>query len=222
MDNGPLTFRRNGRSVTWASLIPVLACMSRIVVSDFACRFPLASRPGDSHPQALPEPCVNLSIHTAPDAQPLTNDVKQPCLVHRAPPVTGWLWASAEQCGPFGPVPLQNLQPYYGPLRPCAPHRYSGPRSFSRLDLSLHIGTTGSHVPHKSLIRLRAAYMPDVARAAFRTTPELVPGDGRTPGFDITSGISTRHQRFACARLSGTHLMGSCPTVCCNANHHRS
>ena len=157
------------------------------------------------------QPCVNLSIHTAPDAQPLTNDVKQPCLVHRAPPVTGWLCASAEQCGPFGPVPLQNLQPYYGPLRPCAPHRHSGPRSFSRLDLSLHIGTTGSHVPHKSLIRLRAAYMPDVARAAFRTTPELVPGDGRTPGFDITSGISTRHQRFACARLSGTHLMGFVP-----------
>src|ERR1700693_644087 len=58
--------------------------------------------------------------HTAPDAQPLTNDVKQPCLVHRAPPVTGWLWASAEQCGPFGPVPLQNLQTYYRPLRPCA------------------------------------------------------------------------------------------------------
>src|SRR5271169_5452895 len=30
----------------------------------------LASRPGKSHPQALLEPCVNLSIHTAPDAQP--------------------------------------------------------------------------------------------------------------------------------------------------------
>jgi len=34
--------------------------------------FPLAaSRPGESHPRALPEPCVNLSIHTAPDVQPL-------------------------------------------------------------------------------------------------------------------------------------------------------
>jgi len=43
------------------------------------------------------------------------------------------------------------------------------------LDVSLCIGATGSHVPYKSLIRLRAAYMPDVARAVFRTAPELIP-----------------------------------------------
>ena len=30
----------------------------------------VSSRPGEFHPQALPEPCVNLSIHTAPDARP--------------------------------------------------------------------------------------------------------------------------------------------------------
>jgi len=39
------------------------------------------------------------------------------------------------------------------------------------LDVSLHIGTTGSHVPYKSLVQLRAAYMPDAARAAFRQPP---------------------------------------------------
>ncbi len=55
------------------------------------------------------------------------------CLIHRAPPVASWPWASAEQRSPFGPVPLQNLHPYYGLLRPCAPHRYSGPRGLSRL-----------------------------------------------------------------------------------------
>ena len=181
----------------------------------------LASRPGESHPRALLDPCVNLSIYTAPDAQPLTNDVKRPCRVRGTPPVTGWPRASAEQRSPFGPVPLQNLQPYYGPLRPCASHRYSGPCSFSRLDFSLHIETTGSHVPYKSLVRLRAAYMPDAAQAAFRTTPKLIPEDRRTSGFDIVHGISTRHQRFACARLSGSHLMGCYPTFCCNAHHHR-
>src|SRR5712692_4664505 len=31
----------------------------------------LSSRPVDFHPQALPEPYVNLSIHTAPDVRPL-------------------------------------------------------------------------------------------------------------------------------------------------------
>jgi hypothetical protein len=76
------------------------------------------------------------------------------------------------------------------------------------LDVSLGSGATGSHVPYKSLIRIRAAYMPDVAQAVFRTAPELIPGDGRTPGFDITFGISTRHQRFAFARLSGSYLTG--------------
>jgi hypothetical protein len=36
-----------------------------------------------------------------------------------------------------------------------------------------------------SLVELRAAYTPDAARAAFRPAPELVPGDGSAPGFDI-------------------------------------
>ncbi len=30
----------------------------------------MASRPGESHPQALLEPCLNLSVHTAPDVRP--------------------------------------------------------------------------------------------------------------------------------------------------------
>ncbi len=29
----------------------------------------------------------------------------------------------------------------------------------------------GSHVPYKSLVELRATYMPDAARAAFRSAP---------------------------------------------------
>jgi len=31
---------------------------------------PVASRPGEFHPQALLEPCLNLSVHTAPDVRP--------------------------------------------------------------------------------------------------------------------------------------------------------
>src|SRR5271165_1969859 len=73
------------------------------------------------------------------------------------------------------------------------------------------IGTTGSHVPYKSPVRLRAAYMPDAAWAVFRITPKLIPGEDRTPGFDTSYGISTPHQRFAFARLSGPYLTGSGP-----------
>jgi hypothetical protein len=39
-----------------------------------------------------------------------------------------WLTSSAEQSGPFAPHPLHTLHHYYGPVRPCATHRYSGPR----------------------------------------------------------------------------------------------
>jgi hypothetical protein len=61
------------------------------------------------------------------------------------------------------------------------------------LDFSLGIETAGSHVPYKSLVWLRAAYMPDAARSGFRATPALIPGEDRTPGFDIAYGISTLH-----------------------------
>src|SRR5439155_12266520 len=65
-------------------------------------------------------------------------DVERLCLVHGLLPLPdGFSWpvASAEQRSPFGPAPLQSLRPYYGPLRPCAPHRYSRPRGFGRLRL---------------------------------------------------------------------------------------
>src|SRR3954469_4065489 len=42
------------------------------VVGDVAEKAVLASRAGESHPHALLEPYVNLSIHTAPDVRPLT------------------------------------------------------------------------------------------------------------------------------------------------------
>src|ERR1019366_10596756 len=101
----------------------------------------------------------------------------------RAPPVTGWPGGVAEQRSSFGPAPLQSLRPYYELLRPCAPHRYSDPRGFGRLDFSLGIGATGSHVPYKSLVELHAAYMPDAARAVFRTAPRTRPGKMVSPRF---------------------------------------
>ena len=70
------------------------------------------------------------------------------------------LWISARGLGRSGTsthLTRQLSGTHYGSVRPCAPHRYSGPCRFRRLDVSLCIGTTGSHVPHKSLIRLRAA-----------------------------------------------------------------
>jgi hypothetical protein len=91
------------------------------------------------------------------------------------------------QC-PFGPVPLQNLQPYYEHFCPCAPHRYSGSCGVSHLSFSLSIGTTGSHVPCQSLIQVHAAFTPDTGRAISRLASTFIPGHSTDPGFDVIYG----------------------------------
>ncbi len=97
---------------------------------------PVASWPrglaaGQSAEIGLKSVNVTTPFEGLPDI-PL-GDIERLCLIHRAPPVASWLWVPAEQRNPFGPVPLQDLHPYYGLLRPRAPHRYSGPRGLSRL-----------------------------------------------------------------------------------------
>ena len=62
-------------------------------------------------------------------------DIKRLCFSHARHPLSGCARGEAERRRPFGPAPLQDLQPYYGRLRPCAPHRYSGPRSVCPLGL---------------------------------------------------------------------------------------
>ena len=158
----------------------------------------------------LPEPCLNLSIHTAPDVRPPIStklrDVERLCLVHRAPPATGWPWVAAEQRGPFGPVPLQNLRPYYGPLRPCAALWYSSPYGFNHLDISLGIAATGSHVPYESLMQARAVFTPDAARSGSGHPSSLSRGNGKPPVLTSPNPFSTLQRRFACARLPASYL----------------
>src|ERR1700758_2737129 len=97
--------------------------------------------------------------------------------------------AKAEQRSPFAPAPLQGLRRYYGLLRPCAPLRYSRPRGWSRLRLVPSrpeaLRSTGSHVPYESLVELRAAYMPDAARAVSGPPPQLIPEGGSRPGLAL-------------------------------------
>jgi len=45
-----------------------------------------------------------------------------------------------------------------------------------RLDFSLGIGTTGSHVPHWSLIQSHAVYVPGAGRAVGRLPSTFIPG----------------------------------------------
>src|SRR5262249_60614568 len=64
----------------------------------------VSSRPEEFHLRALPEPCMTISSHTAPDVQPL--HLERLCLVHGLP-VSSWPMAKAEQRNPFAPAPFQ-------------------------------------------------------------------------------------------------------------------
>ena len=114
---------------------------------------------------------------------------------------------------PFGPVPLQDLQPYYERFCPRAPHRYSGTCGVLHLRRSLRIGTTGSPVPHRSLIRVLAVCMPGTSRALCRSRPYLVPQPSPRRGLDAVWVISTLHQRFTCVQLHEPHLTQSLPRL---------
>ena len=56
----------------------------------------------------------------------------------------------------------------------------------------LRTGATGSRVPHKSLHRTHATFMPDAARAVNRHPPKLVPQQRLHRGFDLVPMLSTR------------------------------
>jgi len=76
----------------------------------------------------------------------------------------------------------------------------------------LCIGATGSHVPHQSLIRAHAAFMPSAAQPVDRYLLGFVPGQ---PSIPVSTPIklTTRHQRFTCIRLPESHLPRSKPRL---------
>jgi hypothetical protein len=78
----------------------------------------------------------------------------------------------------------------------------------TRLTGSLHIGATGSHVPHGSQGHGHATSMPDAGWAIIGHPPTL--SQERDPLLVSTppENVSTRHQWFAPARLRDPHLTG--------------
>ena len=72
-------------------------------------------------------------------------------------------------------------------------------------------------------LRIHAASKPGATRAGLQDSARTRPrGHYLPPGFDTIQRFSTRHQRFAFARLSGSHLTGLGPAFSCDAHHHRS
>jgi hypothetical protein len=90
------------------------------------------------------------------------------------------------------------------------------------LSFSLNIGTTGSHVPHKSLDQVHAISMPDAAQTINRLPLGLSCRPPSICSFDAISDISTPHQWFACAHLLDPYLTRSLPCLSLNAHHNGS
>jgi hypothetical protein len=69
------------------------------------------------------------------------------------------------------------------------------------------------HVPCKSPGQARAASMPDAVRAVNRLPPDLSRSPDHAPVSTPLRKITTRHQRFAHARLPDPHLTRSLPRL---------
>src|ERR1035437_4114808 len=72
------------------------------------------------------------------------------------------------------------------------------------LNFSLIIGTTGSHVPHKSLDQVHATFMPDAAQAVNRSLLDLSWSPVSPPV--LTSSISFRHLISSSLALASLNL----------------
>jgi hypothetical protein len=66
---------------------------------------------------------------------------------------------------PLRSMGITPLHHYYEAVRPSPAHRYFQPHGWSRLCFFPWHRRSGSHVPYRSLVELRAAYTPDAARS---------------------------------------------------------
>ncbi len=168
----------------------------------------LPSRPGEFHPEPLTNPDLILSHHPArviarrlpPSAEPSgssrfdpvdpsTTAMTCPLRSTGITPASSLLWGSPPLSG-ASVLSASRLEP----LVPFPWHR-----------------RPGSHVPYKSLIELRAVYMPDAAWAVSGHPPSR--SRRHPPVLASSNPLSTLHRRFACARLSQSCLPESCPGV---------
>ena len=157
-------------------------------MSDIENRLLVPSRPREFRPEPLTEPDLILSHHPAR------------AIARRLPPsaeLSGSSWfdpvgpRSTAMTYPLRSTGITPLRHYYRVVRPSPAHRYFRPRGWSRLRLFPWHRRPGSHVPYKSQIELRAAYMPDAAWAVSVHPPSLSRKMGQPPV--LTSSERFRH-----------------------------
>ena len=119
--------------------------------------FQVSSSPGEFHPQALTETDVTVSRHPA---LIIPSQLSETCF-------TVWLLPSLVDQRVKLDDPTPSLHPHYrtsslirvGP--PLCPASVLSPSWVLHLGFSLNIGTTGAHVPQRSLAQSHATFTPE-------------------------------------------------------------
>jgi hypothetical protein len=168
--------------------------------------------------------CPSVCLHSLvclPDF--LLGYTKRFCFVHASPPFAGCLPSQSGRRRSFGLVPLQNLQPYYERLRPCAPPRYSHPCGGCPLGfLPSHRDDRflrSSSKPESRSRRLHARRQLGSQQASpnpYSRNRSLVPVS-TSPEY-----VSTLHQRFTSVRLLDSYLTDSSSAFSSNAHDQGS
>ena len=132
----------------------------------------------------------------------------------RAPPgITGWPRFNGDGLPP-------SLQPHYRAFitttRQSAPLRRIGTFGLAVVAAcAFSLGIAGQVLTFRT--RAWLSFAPPTCRMPLGQTSGQPPNSSRRKGHPpvLTSSnpLSTLHQRFACARLSGPYLPGSCPDV---------
>ena len=109
----------------------------------------------------------------------------------------------ATEAQPLRSTRITRSHRYYELLRPCALHRYAGSYGVIHLSVSLHISTTGSHVPRRSPEPRHATSTPDTTQPVDRLPLDL----SRTTEQDpvLMSSTAVAFDASAVVRLRSSH-----------------
>jgi hypothetical protein len=113
--------------------------------------------------------------------------------------------------GPFAPPPLQGPHHYYGPVRQHAPRRYSHLTGSSRSATPYRpLRTVSGRAFPRSVREPQTRLMPPPCRAppgqSSGTRQAHPAANNQDHGFDTSSNVTTRQQRFGFTHLPGPHL----------------
>ena len=146
----------------------------------------VSTRPVEFYLRALPEPCMNLSSHTAPDVRPLrlngfASSTGSSCF--QLASGQGRTTQPLHSSPVTGPSTLLRAAPPLCPASVLSPSRLEplAASPFTSSDVTKHRFSRSIRKPGRASRRLHAG----CRSGSIRASPELIPEEGSPPGSDI-------------------------------------